>query len=122
MLKTTIRFNKAQLGDASKEYIAVTILHEAVHAWIDHLFTNNVQNAMHHEMMANVERFNMMKNALKEMFPGLDEQDAIDLTWGGLGDTIAFTNLSYSDQQRIIQTNLNYKYRSAPGGKGTSCN
>jgi len=121
-LKINTSFNTSQLGDASKEYIAATILHEAVHGWIDFTFPLfTVSNTQHHELMASADRFNMMKNALKEMFPNLPEQDAIDLTWGGLYNTILFNNLPSTEKARIIQENENYKHKSSPNGKGTPC-
>lgn len=121
-LKVNTSFNTTQLGDASKEYIAATILHEAVHGWIDFtfpLFTTS--NTQHHELMASANRFNMMKDALKEMFPNLSEQEATDLTWGGLYNTILFNNLPTIEKARIVQENENFKHRSGLNGKGTPC-
>lgn len=120
-LKTTITLNNPQLNDASKEYIAATILHESIHAWIDYLFPSQPANAEQHNLMAASYRFDMMLNALKQMFPGLNSQDAIDLTWGGLYNSILFNNLSSAERQRIIETNNRYKHRSLPNGKGTPC-
>jgi hypothetical protein len=114
---TIITLNNAQLSDASKEYIAITILHEVVHAWINYKFPVPVQNAQQHYLMAESYRFNMLRNALLEMYPNLSLEDATDLTWGGLYDTIQFSNLPLSERQRIIQKNSAYKN----GTLGTPC-
>ena len=105
------------MGSASKEYIAATILHEVVHAWIDYKFTNPIDNAHQHSLMAGTNRFNLMRSALLEMYPNMNSQDATDLTWGGLYNTIEFSNLTPAERDRIIQTNSNYKNNT----KGTHC-
>jgi len=117
--KTVITFNTNQLTGASQEYIGATILHEAVHAWIDHKFPVPIENAQQHNLMAANDRFTLMYNALLEMFPALNPQDAYDLTWGGLFNSIAFNNLPSIVKDRIIQTNNNYKFRI--NNTGTPC-
>ncbi len=117
--KTVISFNNGQLGNASKEYIAATILHEVVHAWIDYKFPTPIDNAHQHSLMAGSNRFNLMRSALLEMYPNLPPQDATDLTWGGLYNTIEYVNLSPTEKNRIEQTNSDYKNRT--NNKGTPC-
>ncbi len=118
-IKTSIKFNITRLSGASKEYIAATILHEAIHAWIDYQYPIPVENTEQHNLMASTNRFNLMVIALMEMFPNLNQQDAIDLTWGGLYETILFNNLPSSERQRIVDTNENYRTRI--NGSGTPC-
>jgi hypothetical protein len=104
--KTTITFNNSQLGNNStREYIAATILHEAVHAWINFKYPVPVEAAQQHNLMASTSRFNTMRDALLEIYPNLSPQDAIDLTWGGLYETILFNSLTPSEKHRIIERN-----------------
>ena len=65
--------------------------------------------------------FNNLKNDLKSMFPNLSEQDANDLTWAGLYETIAFNNLPLAENERIMQTVKDFKDVTSPTGKGTPC-
>lgn len=118
-LKTTITLNNSQLGSATREYIAATILHEVVHAWIDYKYPVPVENAQQHELMASTARFNIMRNALMEMFPNMSSQDASDLTWGGLGSTILFNTLPPAEITRIQQVNIAYKNHT--NNTGTPC-
>ncbi|MNT99683.1 hypothetical protein D3C72_2425940 [compost metagenome] len=67
--------------------------------------------------MSDTANFNIMVDALKEMYPNLSSQSAIDLTWGGLQETQAYNALSQSDKNRIIQTNTDYKN----GSNGATC-
>jgi len=108
------------LNNASQEYITATILHEAVHAWIDYQYGHGSPEAnIQHNLMAQNDRFNMMRDALMEMFPNLSLQAATDLTWGGLKNTNAFSQLSATEQQRILQ--INYNYRERINNTGTAC-
>ncbi len=116
-LKIQINLNNNQLSNASSEYIVATIFHEAIHAWIDYNYPILTEASQHHESMADPGKFNLMFNALKEIFPNISDQDAYDLTWGGLGNTIAWQNLSAQERDRIIQTNANFKN----GSSGTPC-
>lgn len=118
-IKTIIKFNTSQLSGSSKEYIAATILHEAVHAWVNYKFPVPIENAEQHNLMASTYRFNMMFDALKEMFPNLNDQDAIDLTWGGMFDTILFNSKSATEKGRIVERNKDFKLRR--NNTGTSC-
>ena len=119
-IKTTIILNNLLLNNASQEYITATILHEAVHAWIDYQYGHGSPEAnIQHNLMAQNDRFNMMRDALMEMFPNLSLQAATDLTWGGLKNTNAFSQLSATEQQRILQ--INYNYRERINNTGTAC-
>ena len=114
---TIITFNNSQLGNSSQEYLAATVLHEAVHAWIDHKFPDPIENAAQHQLMASTSRFALMREALMEMFPNLPLQDASDLTWGGLFETVLFNSLSNAEKSRIIEKNHAFKN----GNSGTPC-
>lgn len=120
-LKSVITLNDIQLQHASKEYIAVTILHEVIHAWIEFKYPAPLDNAQQHELIASSNRFNMIRDALMAMFPSLGIDDATDLTWGGLGHTIAFTNKNQAEKERINNKNLDYKDQTRATKKGTPC-
>lgn len=115
--KANITFSNTLLNSSSKEYIAATILHEVVHAWIDYKFPNAGENIQQHEMMAQPGRFNMMRDALMELCPNLSLSEATDLTWGGLYSTIAFISLPQTEKDRIVQRNVDFQN----GNLGTPC-
>lgn len=81
--------------------------------------STEASNNVSHETMAinnNIIRF---LQALMMMHPNLSAQDAIDLTWGGLEGTLAWTNnLTSEERYRINQTNNSFK----KGILGTKCN
>ena len=117
-ITVTLNSSPGALPSASKEYIAATIFHESVHAWIDATNTlNNSSNSVSHETMASASNIDMLATALREMYPALSLQDAKDLAWGGLQKTTAWEALSQADKDRINQTNFDYKN----GTKGTPC-
>ncbi|MBL7763807.1 MAG: hypothetical protein JNL23_10320 [Chitinophagaceae bacterium] len=114
----TLNSSSSSLPRASKEYVAITILHEAIHAWIIlNNTTSNSSNNISHEAMASTANINLMVNGLREMYPNISLQDAKDLAWGGLDNTTAWSALSQTDRTRIIQTNYDYKNKI----KGTPC-
>jgi hypothetical protein len=117
--KIQISLNNNALNNSSSEYIAATILHESVHAWIIYTFNDAQTAAQEHNLMASTSRFNMMKQQLLQMFPGLGDQTASDLTWGGLGATVAYNALPLPERQRIEQVNTNFKTRI--NNTGTPC-
>jgi len=114
----TLNSNPLSLPHASKEYVAVTILHEAIHAWIDMDTKRPVSNNISHEQMASTAKIKLLADALTEMYPTISVQDATDLAWGGLQFTNAWTALAQTDKDRIIQTNSDYKILA----KGIPCN
>lgn len=117
--KITITLNNSPgvLNGSSNEYVAITIFHEALHAWID-LYSSTSGNASaNHELMASPANLNLMADALREMYPNISQQDALDLAWGGLESTAAWAALSPADKNRINQTNADYLSQT----KGTPC-
>ncbi len=79
-----VKLNTEVLLDASKEYVAATIYHEIIHAY---LMTAGItgQN-LHHNTMA--EEYQLkIASALKSIFPSLPLIEADALSWGGLMTT-----------------------------------
>lgn len=117
-IAVTLNSSPGALPDASKEYVAATIFHEAIHAWIDATnTTSSSSNSVSHETMTSATNIDMLSIALREMYPALSLQDAKDLAWGGLQKTTGWAALSQADKDRINQTNFDYKN----GTKGVPC-
>lgn len=115
-----IALNTAALSNASKDYIAATIIHEMIHVYLP---AND--GTTDHETMA-TQYVNPMANALKAAGYALTYSDAVDLSWGGLQKTKAWTELKNIDTvtgsqvtNRILQTNSNFKNAT---GYGVRCN
>jgi hypothetical protein len=99
-----ITLNDDALVGAGKEYIAVTILHEVLHAYFASR-PNFVKwrSELDHDQMA-VSYILPLTNSLHELY-GLDLIIAQELAWGGLYKTLAFSVLSDAQKNSIIQTN-----------------
>lgn len=111
-----IELNKNTLSSSSKEYITATVFHELLHAYLAYLNIDSFLNDSQHINMANVY-IDRLSESLTERY-NISEQDAINLSWGGLGMTSAWSNLSSSKKAQINSTNQQYKTAQ----KGTSCN
>ncbi len=83
-----IYLNREVLKKSSKEYIAATIMHEALHAYLGHF--GIIMDASHEKMAK--DYVNTMGDILKGMFSHLSHSDAKSLAWGGLVDTYFYEN------------------------------
>ncbi|UZD21592.1 hypothetical protein PBT90_18945 [Algoriphagus halophytocola] len=63
------------------------------------------------------EYLDRLSESLTERY-NISEADALDLSWGGLHKTSSWDSLSITEQQEIINTNLQHR----SGLKGTKCN
>lgn len=113
-LGATINLNKNILPNASKEFIAATILHEALHAYIGVNYY-----AIDHEEMAK-SYVNTMADILQGMFSSLSRVHALSLSWGGLEGTSYFTNPPTGLTIPTNQATINGNYRNKTLGHG--CN
>ena len=107
-----IKLNSDVLPNASEQYIAVTILHETLHAY----FRQTGQLDDHNEMVNNYIPW--FESTLKTLYPSMSPEDAEALAYGGLTDSMAFTT-SEKDAFRA-----SYEYTSnayATGMKGSPC-
>jgi hypothetical protein len=111
-----IELNKNTLSSSSKEYITATVFHELLHAYLSYLDIDSFLNDSQHINMAN-EYVVRLSESLTVRY-NISEQDAINLSWGGLGMTSAWSNLSSTKKSQINNTNQQYKTAQ----KGTSCN
>ncbi len=101
-----IFLNREFLKGASREYIAATIMHEALHTYMG--YYGIIMNAAHEEM---AEKYvDTMGDILKEMFQ-LTDNDAKSLAWGGLTGTIFYNNppLGLHKPQNVDTVNSNHR-------------
>lgn len=113
-LNVEIFFNENTLPSRSQEYIMSTVYHELLHAI---LFSNYITPDQQHTEMAS-QYISILSAALLEHFPNLSMNEAIHLSWGGLQETEAWTNLSDTEKNSIIATNIAHKL----GQAGQDCN
>ncbi len=111
-----ITLNRTVLKNASQEYIAATILHEAVHAY---MYEQGNLGAMQHEAMY-IGYAQTIASTLKAMYPNLTENEAWGLSVGGLEKTWSF-NIDASRLPTMIGdvSVINASYRLY--GAGTRC-
>ena len=102
-----LKLNTVALENASEPYIAATLIHELVHGYYHEINNKPLGNDADHVNMAG-EYVEPMAQALVGLY-GMPVQDAIDLAWGGLGDTPQFLALSPTERNRISLTNESYK-------------
>ncbi|EHQ25530.1 hypothetical protein [Mucilaginibacter paludis] len=110
----TIALNSYTLPGASKEYISVTILHEALHAYFRTLGYTSFQ----HDVMV-TSYIPWFVTALQGLYPNITEPDAKALAYGGLMDSVAFFS---SEEQAMTSAYgiVNNNYKTA--ASGTPCN
>jgi len=122
-----IGLNGNILPNASEEYVFVTILHEALHAYMD---SQGIDINQHDEIATLY--VNNMASTLMSVF-GMSRDDAYGLSWGGLEKSSAYINYitdptdpKFKDQAYLpngqAQINAHYRYPNKPGGKGKACN
>jgi hypothetical protein len=111
-----IELNQNVLASSSREYITATIFHELLHAYLAYLDIDSHQSGTQHQTMAS-EYLDRLSDSLTERY-NISENDALNLSWGGLSKTSSWNSLSTTKQQDIINTNLQHR----SGLKGTKCN
>ncbi len=118
-----IYLNPAALGDASSEYVAATLIHEILHAYLGAELQINTGGQIQHNEMAG-KYIDCMVNILRRFYPNLSSQDAIALSWGGLYQTAAWSSnlLSQSQKDNILLINKQHKnLNNECGPHGTPC-
>gem|GEM_PF-6171890 len=113
-----ITLNSAVLANASREYIAATILHEVLHIILP---GDNAQD--HNDMAANY--IPVLEQSLTHGGFLMSETDREALSWEGLGDTAQWQQMVANDQANNTGTTgniaeINRKYRE--GENGQTCN
>lgn len=118
-LDIDITLNSTTLPHSAKEYIAATVIHEAAHAYM--IYFGKSDQFDGHQTMA-TQYVDVMKQDLQIMFPGMTDEDAEALAWGGLGKTPAWKNMVSTNPvkaNRILS--INKQYKDATGTKGHRC-
>jgi hypothetical protein len=113
-LNTEITLNSGRLQNATREYIAATIIHECFHSYLE-LTTLGSQQ---HDLMAQ-KYLTSMTAALLKMFPSMPPGEANSLCWQGLQADApdVYSKLSPTQQQQINDDNTAY----LNGNKGHQC-
>lgn len=120
----TIAFNPSYFSNTSSEYVAATMYHEAMHAYLD-ANTASRDGLEQHVTMA-TEYIDWLVDAMSQAYPGTPDKDAKGLALRGLADVMennpAYWNdlvhsMGFADTQEVI--NLTDGYRN--GTKGSPC-
>jgi len=116
----TIGLNVNMLNTSTKDYIAATVIHEGVHAYINYRYgqwqissdSNSFKtqfpiywqyrgNDPQHNQMAE-SYVNLMQNLIINLNPSINSTVARALAWGGLQETTAWRNLSDTNEIKNI--------------------
>lgn len=112
-----IVLNANTLPVAAKEYIAGTIYHEIIHAYLN--YTGQSGNMNNHTQMT-LDYMNAIKSTLQYYYPGLSSTAAEAIAWVGLDATTAWAALQTNDPTKYNQIiSLQDSYRA--GTSGTPC-
>lgn len=114
--KINIDLNINVLLGAAKEYIAATMFHESIHAY---LAATSRMSDLDHQVMADLYISKMIEG-IQELHPSISSADAEALAWGGLQETAVWSELLISDPVKanlIRQTNNNFRN----GDVGNTC-
>ncbi|MBK7098061.1 MAG: hypothetical protein IPH58_06545 [Sphingobacteriales bacterium] len=115
----TIALNVNTLPNTTREYIARTLFHEFLHAYLN--YTGQYGTLKNHNNMAN-QFINEIASALKANFPGMSDFDARSLAWGGLQDTDAWAALQESNLEEANNLRITDAQYRLGETKGTKCN
>jgi hypothetical protein len=113
----TITLNTTDLRNASKEYIAATIMHEVLHGYFRAVNENKLLD--HNDM--GLFYIDKMAAGIREIYPTISVNDANALAWGGVHESYTWNELVRKDPSTadsIIE--INKKYRT--GTSGIKCN
>jgi hypothetical protein len=96
----TIVINSSILDGASQEYTASTIVHEALHAWLQYKAGNTANHTLNHDAIAS-NYIIPMANLYHALYPNLTLKDATALAWGGLKDTVLWSDSFKNDMFKV---------------------
>ncbi len=112
-----IKLNECGISNASQEYVAATLFHELLHAF----FTaqGKMTELQQHESIATAYA-DALRSTLKDYFPGLSDNEALALAWGGLEGTTAWQNKVQGDPA-LVNTYKTLSNNHRWGNSGTNC-
>jgi hypothetical protein len=125
--EVTMTLNPTMLKSSSSEYVAATVYHEAMHAYLNTLPDQSRDQLEQHVEMA-TSYVNWLIGALQEVFPNLNNKTAAGLALRGLGDMMRnnpsywnslIQGFEFSNNQELVT--LTDSYRDG-GNTGTPCN
>jgi hypothetical protein len=114
----TVKINTLILNGSVRDYIAATLIHEAIHAYINYqrtvlppdtfntrfpIFGNYIGNDPHHNEMAN-NYVNIMASVISGLNPNLSTFNSQALAWGGLDMTTAWRNNPDTNAIKLVNT------------------
>ena len=123
-LHITIYFNPTLMYDASQEYLAAALYHEAIHAYLNYDRFSGIQLEQHYEIAQSY--LDWIQEALLEAFPILPAKDANGLAVRFLADVNRdnpeyfnelVQELGFDSLLELIETTDKYR----DGLKGTIC-
>ena len=106
------------MENASQEYIAATIMHELIHAYMGAYMGIVRNNDTQHPLMVGTYAVQHMAGSLESLFPGLSHEHAMAMAWQGL-DTTPTWILSMSMGEKFVIQNINDQYKNH--ALGTPC-
>lgn len=110
----TILLNSTSLKGGSKEYAVSTIIHEAIHAFLQYDAGNVINHNTNHDTMA-TKYVTPFATLLSSMFPALTDKDATALAWGGLQKTELWKESFKNDAFKVGNTNETMTYNELQG-------
>jgi hypothetical protein len=112
----TISLSTSQMENSSKEFIAATIYHELLHAYL-RTEQGLTSQSLQHNVMA--EKYvSSLASTLQILFPSLSSNHASNLAWGGLTAFFPYQSFAGTVTQNLI--NLDNAYFQS-GTYGTKC-
>jgi hypothetical protein len=111
-----VTLNTNVMENASKEYVAVTIMHEIIHAYMGAYWGTVRNNDTQHPLMVECYFVNLMANSLGSLFPNLSQYpgDAMALAWYGLDQTPSWDN--FTILQKLEMQNINDAHKNRTNG------
>jgi hypothetical protein len=121
-----ITLNDNLLKGASKEVIVATLYHEMIHGMFD---ANKIENndplswneKFQHQIISS-SYVDKISAGLKEIFPGIDKDDANALAWEGLSGTLIWERWKTTDPKGFNDMLLRGDQFDKNHKKGTRCN
>jgi hypothetical protein len=111
-----VTLNTNVMENASKEYVAVTIMHEIIHAYMSAYWGTVRNNDTQHPLMVECYFINLMANSLESLFPNLSQYpgDAMALAWYGFDQTPSWNN--FTILEKLAMQNINDAHKNRTNG------
>lgn len=114
-----ITLNTNVVENASQEFIAATIMHEIIHAYLSAYLGVSRNNDTQHPLMVEMMAVEFMADILVILFPTLSHDSAMGLSWSGFDATPTYQAKDIAERFRLQEINNYHKART--NGTGTPC-